>query len=552
MSSEPHSKNSAPDDARKMNQGARLARSAGVVSAATLTSRIFGFIRDMIVANLFGAGFTADAFYVAFGIPNILRVFFAEGALSAAFIPVFTKERTDGGDEAARRLSGAFWVTLALILAVVTVIGVLAAPYLVKVLVPGFGQNPSKYALTVRLTRIMFPFLFFIGLAAVAAGILNTLGHFLTPALTPVFFNFSMIACALWLAPVLEPAAAGLAWGVVIGGAVQLIVLLKPLRKRRQLPKLRWEPAHPGSRRIARLMVPALFGFSIAQIGTLVDRLLASFLAEGSISFLYYANRLLQFPLGIFGIALSIAIFPALSAHAAKEERGEFLETLGAGLRLVLFVCLPSAAGLWILAHPIIQVLFERGAFTAADTAMTAKAVMAYAAGLAAYAGVKIVVSAFYSLQDTRTPVKIAALVLAANVVLNVILMVPLKHAGLALAGALCAFLNVGLLLRALHRRLGGLGGRAIARSFYRILPPTALMAVIVYGAKHQLYALAGSLAGRVSALAACLLLGAAVYLLAAKVTGCRELSLLRESLRSRQAANAPPPDLNPECDEGP
>lgn len=497
----------------------------------------------MIVAAAIGAGQTADAFYVAYGIPNLLRVLFAEGALSAAFIPVFTREATQQGGEAAKRLSGALMVSLALILAAVTLLGVLAAPYIVRILVPGFTANPSKYALTVVLTRVMFPLLFFIGLAAVAAGILNTLGHFLAPAFTPVFFNLSVIACALFLAPRLETPVVGLAWGVVIGGAAQLIAQIKPLHARGQFPRLRWEPRHPGSRRIAQLMVPAVFGFSIAQIGTLVDRLLASFLPEGSISFLYYAYRLLLFPLGIFGTAMSIAVFPSLSAHAARNEQKDFLETMGEGLRLVLFVCVPSAVGLAVLAAPITQVLFERGAFTAHDTAMTARAAVAYAAGLVAYAGVKIVASAFYSLQDTRTPVKVAAFVLLANVVLNLILMVPLRHAGLALASALCAYLNVGLLLRFLRRRLGRLGGRAIARSFLRISPPTLAMTLAVYGAKWMMYAPAGPPLERALALGVCLLLGASVYLAAAKAMGCEELALLRESFRGRKLKGPPPAD---------
>ena len=527
------------------DRGARIARSAGVVSGATLTSRVFGFLRDMIVANAFGAGQSADAFFVAFGIPNILRVLFAEGALSAAFIPVFTQIRTSGGDNAARSLSGALIVSLALILGVVTVLGIWAAPFIKKVLVPGFIQDPAKYALTVTLTRLMFPFLFFVGLAAVAAGILNTLGHFLTPALTPVFFNFSVIGCTLCLAPALDIPITGLAWGVVIGGAVQLVVLLKPLHARGQLPRLRWDPGHAGSRRIAKLMVPALFGFSIAQISTLSDRLLASFLVGGSISFLYYANRLLQFPLGIFGIALTIAIFPALSRHAAREERREFVETLGEGLRLVLFVSLPSAVGLALLAEPIVQVLFQRGAFSAQDTVMTSRAVLAYAFGLVGYAAVKIVVSAFYSLQDMRTPVKIAAWVLAVNIILNVILMVPLKHAGLALASALCAYLNVGLLLRYLHKKLGSLEGRVIAASLFRFLIPTILMAAAVYGLNRTLYAASDPVGARVGALAACLAAGVLVYLGTTQLFGCREISVLRQSLRRRSPAKEPVPPLD-------
>lgn len=522
-------------------RGAEIARSAGVVGGATLTSRIFGFLRDMIVANAFGAGQSADAFYVAFGIPNILRVFFAEGALSAAFIPVFTQTRNAEGDDAARHLSGALIVSLATILIVVTILGILVAPLVVKILVPGFDQYSEKYQLTVLLTRLMFPFLFFIGLTAVLAGILNTLGHFLIPALSPVFFNFSMIGCALWLAPTLEIPITALAWGVVIGGAAQMLILIRPLSKRGHFPRLHWEPKHKGSRKISMLMVPAIFGFSIAQIGTLADRLLASFLVDGSISFLYYANRLLQFPLGIFGIALTIAIFPTLSRQAAQGEKIALIETLEGGLRLILFVCLPSAVGLALLAEPIVQVLFQRGAFSAQDTLMTSRAVYGYALGLVAYAGVKVVVAAFYSLEDTRTPVKIAAWVLIANIVLNVILMIPLKHVGLALASALCAYLNLGLLLRCLRKRLGSLGGRVIARSFIKFLLPTILMAVAVYGLKFFFYVSSDSLGVRVGILAMCLVAGTFVYFVMARIFQCREISILWQSLHRRNSNNSVP-----------
>ncbi len=538
MSSSADATSKDPSGIRTHGRGAEIARSAGVVGGATLTSRVFGFLRDMIVANSFGAGQSADAFFVAFGIPNILRVFFAEGALSAAFIPVFTQTRNSEGNDAARHLSGALIVSLATILIVVTVLGILVAPFIVKILVPGFIQHSEKYQLTVLLTRLMFPFLFFIGLTAVLAGILNTLGHFLIPALTPVLFNFSMIGCALWLAPTLEIPITGLAWGVVLGGSVQMLVLLKPLSKRGQMPRLRWNPRHKGSRKISRLMVPAIFGFSIAQIGTLSDRLLASFLADGSISFLYYANRLLQFPLGIFGIALTIAIFPTLSRQAAQGEKGELVETLEEGLRLILFVCLPSALGLALLAEPIVQVLFQRGAFSAQDTLMTSRAVYAYAFGLIAYAGVKVVVAAFYSLEDTRTPVKIAAVVLIANIVLSVILMFPLQHMGLALASALCAYLNWGLLLHYLRKKLGSLGRGIIVKSFIKFLIPTTMMAVVVYSLEFFFYISSDSLGTRIGVLTMCLVAGVIVYLAGARLFQCREISILWQSLHSRNSGD--------------
>ncbi len=513
----------------------RLTRAAGVVSGATFLSRVTGFVRDVIIAQTFGAGFSADAFFVAFGIPSLFRRFFAEGALSAAFIPVFAAEREKGGDEAARRMSGALVASLAIIVAVVTLLGIWAAPGLVLVLVPGFRDDPQKLALTVTLTRLMFPFLFFICLAAVGAGILNTLRHFLTPALSPIFLNLSLIAFALALAPRLAQPVVALAWGVVLGGAAQLAVLFVPLWLRGHLPRPRWEPGHSGSRRVARLMGPAIFGMSVAEISVIMDRWLASFLAEGSISFLYYANRLVQFPLGVFGIAMTIAIFPTLSAQAARKDRQEFLDTLGLGARLILFLCLPATVGLVLLSTPIIHLLFERGAFTAHSTAMTAWALFYYAAGLIAFAGVKIVASAYYSLQDTATPVKLAAWALLANLIFNLILMGPFKHAGLALGSALAAYLNLGLLVVILRRRLGHIGGKKIARSFLRMIPAVVIMGIVVFTVNRGFFVPDGTTTSQALALGSAVVLGMASFFLVARVMRCEEMQIIWGAVRRKE-----------------
>jgi len=459
--------------ARVEDENRSLAKAAGLIGAATFSSRILGFIRDMVLARLFGATAAADAFFVAYRIPNLLRELFAEGSMSAAFIPVFTEYHTLRARRDAWELASAVFTTLLTVLTLVTTLGILAAPWIVWLLAPGFHGEPSKLAMTTYLTRIMFPYLLFISLAALAMGVLNSLRAFAAPALSPVLFNLFIIGCALFLSPLLAEPILGVAVGVVAGGAAQFAMQVPGLWRRGMLFGWRFEPGHPGVRRIGALLVPSLLGLSVTQVNITVSTILASFFAGGP-TYLFYGMRLIQFPLGIFGVALATAILPTLSAQAARGALDELRATLGFGLRMIFFIILPAMLGLILLRGPIVHLFFEHGSFTAQDTAATAAAVLCYAVGLWAFAGVRIIVAAFYSLQDTRTPALVAMGAVAANVALSLLLMEPLRHAGLALATALAAMVNVGTLVAVLNRRLGGVAWWSVGRSAVRVLAAAA------------------------------------------------------------------------------
>jgi len=448
---------------------AQVVEAAGVIGLATLLSRILGFARDMVLARLFGAAPAADAFFVAYRIPNLLRELFAEGSMSAAFIPVFSEYLARRTKRDAWELASAAFTTLLTILTGVCVLGIFASPWIVTLIAPGFSGDAEQQALTTLLTRIMFPYLLFIGLAALAMGVLNSVRSFAAPAFSPVLFNIAIIAAAFLLAPLFAEPILAVAVGVVIGGLAQFLSQMPALRQAGLLFGWRFDFAHEGVRRIGWLMAPALIGLSVTQINILVSTILASYFPGGP-TYLFYGMRLIHFPLGIFGVALATALLPSLSTQAAKGELDVLRGTLGFGLRLIFFMIAPAMVGLMLLRTPIVHLFFEHGRFTAADTQGTAAAVLAYAVGLWAFAGVRIVVSAFYSLQDTRTPVLVAAVVLGANIALSLLLMGPLRHAGLALATALSAILNMGLLVVFLARRLGAFGWEAILRSHARVL----------------------------------------------------------------------------------
>ncbi len=447
----------------------QLVKAAGVIGLATFSSRILGFIRDMVLARLFGAGAAADAFFVAYRIPNLLRELFAEGSMSAAFIPIFSEYLTRRTQRDAWELASAAFTTLLTILTGVCVLGILAAPWIVALIAPGFGDDPGKQALTMVLTRIMFPYLLFIGLSALAMGVLNSVRSFAAPAFSPVMFNVVIIASALLLAPAFEEPILAVAVGVVAGGLAQFLVQLPALRRSGLLFRWRADFGHDGVRRIGWLMAPALIGLSVTQINLLVSTILASFFPGGP-TYLFYGMRLIQFPLGVFGVALATAVLPSLSTQAAQGDLEALRRTLAFGLRLIFFIIFPAMVGLILLRVPIVHLFFEHGRFSAADTAGTAGAVLAYAVGLWAFAGVRIVVAAFYALQDTRTPVLVAGCALAANIGLSLLLMGPLAHVGLALATALSAMLNMTLLVIFLARRLAALGWPAILKSHLRVL----------------------------------------------------------------------------------
>jgi putative peptidoglycan lipid II flippase len=461
-----------------------IAKAAGLIGAATFSSRMLGFIRDMVLARLFGATAAADAFFVAYRVPNLLRELFAEGSMSAAFIPVFTEYHTRRTTREAWELASAMFTTLLTIVTLMMLLGIMAAPGIVWLLAPGFHDDPSKLALTTLLTQMMFPYLVFISLAALAMGILNSLRAFAAPALSPVFFNIFIIGCAIFLSPLLAEPIYGVAIGVVAGGAAQFAMQLPGLRARGMLMGFRFEPGHPGVRRVGQLILPSLLGLSVTQVNITISTILASFFAGGP-TYLFYGMRLIQFPLGIFGVALATAILPTLSAQASRAAWDELRDTLGFGLRMILFIMLPAMLGLILLRTPIVHLFFEHGTFTAADTTGTALAVLCYAVGLWAFAGVRIIVAAFYSMQDTRTPAFTAVGAVLANLVFSLVLMDSLRHAGLALATALAGMLNVTILVAVLNRRLGGVDWASIGRSAGRVLMasiPVAIACVWVAG----------------------------------------------------------------------
>ena len=430
-----------------------LLKSTGIVSAMTSLSRITGFVRDMVYAQMFGAGAGTDAFFVAFRIPNFLRRLFAEGAFSQAFVPVFSEYQTQRSraelEELVDRVAG----TLGAILLLISVIGVLAAPVLILLFAPGFTADAGKYELTVEMLRITFPYLLFISLTAFAGGVLNSCGKFAIPAVTPVLLNLTMIAAAIWLAPNMEQPVVGLAWGVFIAGIIQLSFQIPFLRHVKLLPRPRWGWASQGVQQVLRLMLPALFGSSVAQVNLLIDTLLASFLVSGSVSWLYYSDRLVEFPLGIFGVALGTVILPKLSRQHASAEADGFSRTLDWALRWALLIGVPATVALILLSGPMLSALFQYGAFDARDVAMSARSLMAFSLGLVAFMLIKVLAPGFYARKDTRSPVKYGLIAMGANTALVLVLIWPLAHAGLALATSLAAYLNAGLLFFNLRRR---------------------------------------------------------------------------------------------------
>ncbi|WP_321528916.1 murein biosynthesis integral membrane protein MurJ [Sedimenticola selenatireducens] len=427
-------------------------RSLAKVGSNTLLSRILGFVRDLVVAHTFGANAGTDAFFVAFKIPNFLRRLFAEGAFAVAFVPVLTEYKERRSFAELKRFVDHVAGTLGAVLLAVTLAGVLGAPVLAMIFAPGFIGSAGKLDLAVDMLRLTFPYLLFISLTAFAGGILNAHGRFGIPAFTPVLLNVSLISSALWLAPQMDRPIMALAWGVLLAGILQLLFQFPFLRRIRLLPRFVFAPKDDGVRRIGRLMLPALFGVSVTQLNLLLDTLIASFLVSGSISWLYYSDRLMEFPLGILGVGLATVILPNLSKKHATESPEGFSHVVDWALRWGLLLGLPSAVGLFVLAGPMIATLFQSELFDATDVAMSRQSLMAYSLGLLSFILIKVLAPGYYSRQDTRTPVRIAVIAMVANMVMNIILVFPLAHAGLALATSLSATLNAFLLYRGLRR----------------------------------------------------------------------------------------------------
>lgn len=499
-----------------------------MVGMNTFASRILGLIRDVVIARFFGADLHVDAFLVAFRIPNFSRRLFAEGAFTQAFVPVLSEYKTQCSHAEVRDLSAYVSGALGLVVALVTLIGIIAAPIMVMVFAPGFIGSGDKYSLTVDMLRITFPYLLFVSMIAFAGGIMNTYGRFGVPAFTPVLLNVALIGSAIWLAPHLEQPITALAWGVFLGGVVQLLFQLPFLYRLGFLTRPRYRREHEGVRKIARLIVPAIFGVSVSQINLLVDTLIASFLVTGSVSWLYYSDRLMEFPLGVFGIALATVILPSLSQKHAARSSEEFSETLDWALRLVLLIVLPASLGLAILAGPMLTTIFQYGEFGARDVQKASLSLMAYSVGLLGFVYIKILAPGFFARQDTRTPVRVGIIAMLANIVLNLMLVFPLAHAGLALATSLSAFLNAGLLYKILrkqgvYRPKSGWGAFAL-----RVLTANVLMALLLLWGRGELSLwLEWDLYQRVWKLGLLIGGGAVTYFLALSMMGLRVRALL-------------------------
>ena len=469
----------------KMSENRQMVKAAGTVGIYTLLSRILGFVRDMMLACYFGSGMISDAFIAAFRLPNLLRRLLAEGSLVLAFIPVFTGYLENKGRDEAFSLAESSFKVLSLILVVVTVLGIVFSSYILMVLAPGFIKSPEKMVLASLLAKIVFPYVFFICLVALCMGVLNALGHFAAPALAPVMLNVVMIA-GMWLGGKVSQDGAVrieiLAWSVILGGLIQLLLQIPFLWK--EGFRFRWKKpfVHPGVYRIGQLMIPSIIGAGVYQVNVVSGTIIASFLLEGSITWLYYADRVFQFPLGLFAISMGTAVLPSLSRQAAAGDMEGLKATFAQGLRFVFYITAPATVGLVVLSRPIVALLFQRGEFGAYDLEMTAQALVYFSIGLCPVSAVRVAAPVFYARQDTKTPVKVAVGSIVLNIVLSLALMGNLKHGGLALATSLASAVNLAVLVVMIRLHLGRVGGTAIVLSLGRSIFCSLVMGVVVHG----------------------------------------------------------------------
>ncbi|MDP3730860.1 MAG: murein biosynthesis integral membrane protein MurJ [Candidatus Omnitrophota bacterium] len=458
-----------------------LIKSTGVIGFATAVSRVLGFVRDIVIANFFGTGMAAQAFFVAFRIPNSLRDLVGEGATNAAIVPVLTGYKAKGEKKEFLRVSRVLFNISFASLSVLTLIGIIISPLIVRLIAPGFIREPSAMQLTVQLNRMIFPYLILIGLTAYTMGILNTERHFAGPAFGPCFLNLALILAGVWLCP--RIGVAGLVIGVLVGGVLQLALNMAVMYKKEITIDFREGFRHPAVKKIGLLLVPRAFGSAIYQVNIFVDTMLASLswiVGSGGVAALYYASRLIQFPLAIFGLALAQAALPKMSHEFSTNDMTRLKDTLSFSLRMTFLIMVPASVGLAVLGKPIIKMLFQRGEFTDYSTYITNSALFFYAFGLCAYGGVKLLVTCFYSMQDTMTPVKTALISVILNVALNLILMRPMKLGGLALATSISATVNFLMLYYILKKRIGCLGTKEIADSFLRVLLAGVIMGIVL------------------------------------------------------------------------
>ncbi|MFQ5736945.1 MAG: murein biosynthesis integral membrane protein MurJ [Thermodesulfobacteriota bacterium] len=509
-----------------------ITSAASVVGSATVLSRILGYARDAAIAYVFGAGMFADAFFVAFRISNLFRRLVGEGALTSIFIPIFTDEKNQRTREGSRALVSSVFTLFFFILVACAVLGIIFSDDIVRYMSPGFTQDPEKFATTVNLTRLMFPYMVFIGLMAIAMGVLNAYRHFSLPALAPVFFNIAIIISVFAVAPFMDTPVYALAVGVLAGGLLQFLIQVPMLRKYGMTPAPRFNFRDPAIKRMFVLMGPAVFGIGVYQLNIIVILWFASQLAEGSISYLYYAGRLMELPLGVFGVAVSTAVLPSLAEHVTLGDWRGFKDSLSFAIRIVDFVIIPATIGLLVLNLPIIELLFKRGEFTSVDASSTAVALYYYAVGLVPVAISRILVSVFYSLKDTATPVWVALGTFVSNVILCLLLVGPLGIGGLALATSLSSAINMAALFLILRRKFGAFGGRKILGSALKSTAASVVMGVVIYLLMYRSGLAAGSLAARALLLGGCVIAGVVTYIILAVVMRVPEVSFLKGIFR--------------------
>ncbi len=517
------------------SENVKVAKAAGIVGAATMVSRVFGVIRDMVIAAFFGASWMTDAFWVAFRIPNMLRRLLGEGSLTISFVPVFTEYLEKKSRQDALELAQNAFTILSVILAVVSMLGILLSPLIVGLIAPGFISDPHKFALTVFLNRLMFPYIFFIALVALCMGILNSLRHFTVPALSPVMLNIAMIAAAFAFRDCFAQPITALAVGVLIGGVLQLAMQWPVLLKFGVKFKFRFNWRHPGIKQVGLLMLPAILGAGVGTINVFVGTILASLLPGGSVTYLFYADRIMEFPLGIFAIAIGTAALPSFSKHVAAGQMDELKSGISFSLRLLLFLTVPSMIALMALHLPIISVLFQRGAFDADAAVKTGQALFCYALGLWAYSILRVFVSSFYALQDSKWPLKAAIITLIVNVLASLALMYPLKHNGIALAGSISAAANVLILAYVLKGKIGTYLDRAFYRSVLKIILSSAIMLAAIGLIEYLMpWDTSAGIKTRLTYLVVTVIAGAGVYFIAAYLLKSPEIHALVGKLKGR------------------
>ncbi len=459
-----------------------IAKSAAIVSFGTMVSRVLGFVRDIFIAFFFGTGTVAQAFFMAFTVPNLLRQLVAEGAVNTVIVPVLTEYKATRDRAEFFNFANVLFNQFVAVLLLITTAGIILAPVLIRIIAPGFISDPVKFALTIDLTRILFPYILLVGLTAYCAGVLNTFRHFAAPAFGSAVWNATIIIVMLVFFKTFE--VSHLVIAVLFGGAMQLLLQVFPMLNKGPFFDIRAGLAHEGSGKIGRLLMPRVMGAGVYQLNVIVDRMLASLqliVGKGAVAALYYGNRLFQLPLALFGIAIATAALPAMSSLAVGKDVKKLGESISFSMRNMFFLSLPASLGLMVLSRPIIKVIFERGEFTAYATDVTSSALFFYSIGLVAYGGVRILVSVFYAMQDTLTPVKTAFLALIVNIALNLILMVPLKAGGLALATSIAGFVNLLILAGLLRKRIGLFQWKEIGHSLARISAASAVMASVSY-----------------------------------------------------------------------